>query len=288
MDLKFAKSEKLIQHIQLCSHLINAPQDITSVKIKVLKLLYDYFWHVDTENRPNKDWKKWLKDNPIPTIEEIEAELEEKCGRVEEYSFWVKKLFCAWQGKLYPVKSLAFLYDGAMNEDVKYLHAQMSHINHSIINLFNKLSAESGVPVPDLYQKDDITEIIESLNEKNKESKENANEMKTGKPQQYEYDSSKIVAIYKFCTETNVLNGSAISFENFINAVNSADFKAIYNNAEQQNSASKCRYIIFILSKIIPGGDWYLNVAHSINTEPNRCSGVSVPSHWKKRANELK
>jgi hypothetical protein len=119
------------------------------------------------------------------------------------------------------------------------------------------------------------------------QQKPNANEVNASKPQQYAFDPAKITAVYNFCIETNVLSNT-ISNVAFINAVNSANFKTIHDNAEQQRSKSKCKYIIFILSKFVAGNDWYLTTAHSINTEPNRCSGITVPLDWKNRADALK
>ncbi|MFZ4799798.1 MAG: hypothetical protein ACOYMA_20065 [Bacteroidia bacterium] len=48
------------------------------------------------------------------------------------------------------------------------------------------------------------------------------------------------------------------------------------------------KYIIYILSKFITVDGWYLNTAHSINTEPSKCSGINAPSNWKNKANAIK
>jgi hypothetical protein len=101
-------------------------------------------------------------------------------------------------------------------------------------------------------------------------------------PKRYKFDILKVTDIYNFCINTNVISNSILNVD-FINAVDSADFTPILFDGEK----SKCKYIIYILSKII-SPEWYLAAAHSINTEPNRCSGINVPCEWKKQANALK
>jgi hypothetical protein len=128
----------------------------------------------------------------------------------------------------------------------------------------------------------------ETQPEASEQAESDTNEVNAGKPKQYIFDISKITAVYSFCVKTKVLDGSAISNVDFINAVNEANFKTIHAHAEQQRSKSKCKYIIFLLSKFIVGGSWYLNTAHSINTEPNKCSGIGVPVRWKKEADTIK
>ncbi|GAB6395253.1 MAG: hypothetical protein MdMp024_1565 [Bacteroidales bacterium] len=106
-----------------------------------------------------------------------------------------------------------------------------------------------------------------------------------GKPQQYTVDTGKITAVYDFCIETNVISDS-ISEVDFINAVSKADFKPIYETAKLKH---KCKYIIYVLSFLINNpmrSQWYKDTAHSINTEPNKCSGANVPGDWKKDANK--
>jgi hypothetical protein len=105
--------------------------------------------------------------------------------------------------------------------------------------------------------------------------------------QQYIFDIGKITTIYNFCIDTGVISNS-ISNVNFINAVNNADFKNVFANAEQQKAKSKCKYIIYVLSHTVSAESWYQNTARSINTEPNKCSGINVPSDWKRQANALK
>ena len=97
----------------------------------------------------------------------------------------------------------------------------------------------------------------------------------------------KITKIYNFCIDTGVISNS-ISNVNFINAVNNANFKNVFANAEQRNAKSKCKYIIYVLSSAVSAENWYQNTARSINTEPNKCSGINVPSDWKRQAKALK
>jgi hypothetical protein len=67
--------------------------------------------------------------------------------------------------------------------------------------------------------------------------------------------------VYNFCISTRVLDSNVISVVDFINAVCSADFKTIYNHAERRKSKSKCKYIIYALSRLITPKDWYSNRA---------------------------
>jgi len=103
----------------------------------------------------------------------------------------------------------------------------------------------------------------------------------------YSFDENKILEVYKFCIETNVINND-ISDSEFLECVSHADFRKIHLNAEEQNAKSKCKYIIYILSWLVNGEKWYLNTAQSIGTEPNRCSGINVPYKWKQEAETLK
>ncbi|MDR1583237.1 MAG: hypothetical protein LBS55_08280 [Prevotellaceae bacterium] len=109
-----------------------------------------------------------------------------------------------------------------------------------------------------------------------------------GNNKQYTFDPSEITTVYDFCIDTGVLKSDVISLGNFISAVDSANFKDIYEHAKQQKAQCKCKYTIFVLSKFVTGEDWYLNTAHSIDTEPNRCSGINVPLGWKKNADKIK
>jgi len=104
----------------------------------------------------------------------------------------------------------------------------------------------------------------------------------------YQFDTTKITTIYNFCVDTNVFSG-VITEVDFINAVNNADFSAIY----EKSTKGKCKYIIYILSFSVKNTNantetWYQKAAHSIKTEPNKCSGINVPNDWKNQANSLK
>jgi hypothetical protein len=114
------------------------------------------------------------------------------------------------------------------------------------------------------------------------------NKVNTGKSQRYTFDTAKISAVYDFCIETKVFNSSDVTEVDFIKAVDSADFRSIHAESEKTKGKSRCKYIIYVLSKFISGDNWYLNTAHSINTEPNKCSGITVPSEWKKKVNDIK
>jgi hypothetical protein len=108
------------------------------------------------------------------------------------------------------------------------------------------------------------------------------------KSQQYSSDLAKIEEIYDFCVRSKIIDNNIISSVDFVNAVNQADFRTIHDYAEENGAKSKCKYIIYIISFSFKGSDWYLKTAHSINTEPSKCSGANVPFEWKKEADELK
>lgn len=163
MDFRFWKSEELIQHIQVCSHLIDNPKEITTEKMECLRLLFLQFYGANINDEFNRELVDRIKAKPIPTIDDVEKEFGEKCTRVQDYGFWLQKLFNLWAYKLYPANSLGFLYDEKMNDDVRYLYSQMQLLNHQIIELFNRMATDSSVPIPDLYQKDDIAEVVKKL-----------------------------------------------------------------------------------------------------------------------------
>jgi hypothetical protein len=104
----------------------------------------------------------------------------------------------------------------------------------------------------------------------------------------YSFDARKIADIYDFCVSTNVLQKNSVSNVDFINAVNTANFKTIYQHAIQQQSISRLKYIICTLSKFITGNNWYRNAARSIGTEPTKCSGINVPYQWKQQADAIR
>lgn len=80
----------------------------------------------------------------------------------------------------------------------------------------------------------------------------------------------------------NFVNGDAftnISFDEFNRCVAERDFSRMYHSDNALYSRIKCH--IFAISRIA-GIDWYRDAAHSINTEPQKCSGASVPKLWRK------
>lgn len=70
-----------------------------------------------------------------------------------------------------------------------------------------------------------------------------------------------------------------ISFKEFERCVAERDFSKIYNS--RNALCSKIKYLIYVISRVA-GKEWYLDSAHSINTEPQKCSGASVPKLWRK------
>lgn len=122
-----------------------------------------------------------------------------------------------------------------------------------------------------------------NLSSKTNESTHARNELKKNK-----LNIVLIDKIYNFCIETKVLDENTVSNVDFIKTVESADFSIIYEHSKEQQSSTKMRYIIYVLNKFISINDWFLNAAHSIDTEPSKCSGVNVPTNWKNKANAIK
>lgn len=86
----------------------------------------------------------------------------------------------------------------------------------------------------------------------------------------------------------DILNGDAfenISFNEFRCCVSERNFSKIYNS--QNARCSKVKYTIYTISRIA-GKEWYLDTAHSINTEPQKCSGATVPKLWRKKLNSIR
>lgn len=71
-----------------------------------------------------------------------------------------------------------------------------------------------------------------------------------------------------------------ISFKEFERCVVERNFSKIYNS--EYAKASMIKYLIYVLSKHIDNESWYRDTAHSINTEPQKCSGASVPKQWRR------
>lgn len=77
-----------------------------------------------------------------------------------------------------------------------------------------------------------------------------------------------------------------ISFKEFERCVVERNFSKIYNS--EYAKASMIKYLIYVLSKHIDSESWYRDTAHSINTEPQKCSGASVPKQWRRELNAIK
>ena len=161
MDFRFWKSEELIQHIQVCSHLLEYPQERTEEKLNVIMLLACLRDGRSIDEFPDSDLAERIKKKPLPTIVEIEAELQEKCSRIEDYAPLVRMLFNEWKGKLYRLDYLQCYENPSLDKDM--LIGEILRVNAEITALFEKLSANSGVQIPDLYRKDDIAEIVEKF-----------------------------------------------------------------------------------------------------------------------------
>ena len=77
-----------------------------------------------------------------------------------------------------------------------------------------------------------------------------------------------------------------ISFKEFERCVVERNFSKIYNS--EYAKASMIKYLIYVLSKHIDNESWYRDTAHSINTEPQKCSGAPVPKQWRRELNAIK
>jgi hypothetical protein len=100
----------------------------------------------------------------------------------------------------------------------------------------------------------------------------------------FEYDPTFCTKIYDFCITTRVFRG--ITHSEFCTCVGEANFTPIYNS--ESRLAAKLKYIIYVISRRMNNPQWYSNSAHSIDTEPNKCSGASVPLEWKRQALAIK
>ncbi len=100
----------------------------------------------------------------------------------------------------------------------------------------------------------------------------------------YEYDPTFCTAVYDFCIATRVFSG--IAHADFCTCVAEANFAHIYNS--EGRLAAKLKYMIYVLSRRMNNPQWYSDSAHSIDTEPNKCSGAGVPPEWKRQALAIK
>lgn len=165
MDLKFRKSERLLQHIEICVHLINCPAERTPGKMDCLMYMICFRDGRNIDMCPDKNMLKQIKAEPLPTVTDIEGELLEKCTCISDYTPLVKMLFNEWKGKLFPIDHFGFQTGkyGERNLDTDMLVGEMFWLNAEISELFDKLSANSGVPVPNLYRTDHIEDIFKAL-----------------------------------------------------------------------------------------------------------------------------
>ena len=86
----------------------------------------------------------------------------------------------------------------------------------------------------------------------------------------------------------NIVNGDAfadISFNEFERCVAERDFSKIYNSKVVR--CTKVKYVIYTISRAA-GKEWYIDAAHSINTEPQKCSGATVPKLWRKKLDSIR
>lgn len=97
------------------------------------------------------------------------------------------------------------------------------------------------------------------------------------------FDPDYLMRIYLFCTESKVFN---VTLDDFKRAVSQADFNSIIKM--DSTLKGKLKYLIYILGCHADTPDWYINAAHSIDTEPNKCSGATAPTAWKKQAKAIK
>ncbi len=118
------------------------------------------------------------------------------------------------------------------------------------------------------------------------DNKQNPTEPESDNHKQYTSDTSKIIAVYRFCIDDNIID-SSISELDFINDVAQANFAHIYDNAKRKKAGNKCKYIISVLRANFPN-EWYANAAHSINTETNKLTGRDYRYGWKQKADALR
>lgn len=104
----------------------------------------------------------------------------------------------------------------------------------------------------------------------------------------YKYNESEMTKVYDFCKNTSVFSLSCVKF---LNAIQEADFKDIFNH--KKTTKSKLQYIIYIINLMrdssgmyIPD-KWYDDAVKSIGKKKGACSGANVGTRadeWKKKA----
>lgn len=160
----------------------------------------------------------------------------------------------------------------------------------------NMFSIEHKLYYPILERmKESINILIRSISEQPSQdnnslpgnSESNTSNTNTNNQTRYKYDPIIISRIFEHCQKTDVFDDQ-ISLSDFTMAIDNTDFKEIVEKCTLRRKKSKSMYIIKKLSVIIGSDEWYRNTAHSINTEPTRISGISVPCGWKKELNDIK
>lgn len=223
----------------------------------------------------------------VDIVAEMEKEQQEAGGFSQYYSMWYKSI--------YPINtSIGFLIRyNRKNEITKVINeleaedkfkvdilsilgvvgislvANLSIIEETL-NRF-RIAAGYNMEINIYCDEIQINNILSSFRDK-QECSQMASPV-LGTPLQY--DIGAITRIFNYCKE----NTFTVGFETFLNAIVTADFSTIYN--ANNTVASKCAYLISVVKKFVDDKDWYRKAAHSINSEPTRCSGMKVPSEWK-------
>lgn len=278
MNFNFEKSEALINHLGAWSRL-STNDEFFHKKMEVILLLLRYRNNECIDEYHDKDLIERIKSNPLPTIDDIQNEFYEKCSSVVDVPIMLFRTFSSiWENKL-PRTTLSFIYD----PEIKTLYANISIINYEVEEMFMKLSNIVKEDIPDLYIKDDIAEIVKSLNNRGvcnntlstKHPESNGKtkyEINHDKVMQYVYDILKNDAFVLSKAQFNIL-------------VENADFSSVYGT--KTGNKAKIKWMIACLSASM-GYEWYNSAARSINAKPQECSGANVAEYIKNKLNKDK
>ena len=251
------------------------------------------------------DWlDTWKQDNIPHTVHSfLEMAIDKKNGRIELESERDKKLETTTTNVLKHLQNVEskIIVLSTLEKETLYKSLMICEDYKKLEELKDKLQ-ETRVIGRDAGVLNILLRVIQMVNncatsETNNpatsetEQKEQHSTSETNNPvtseteqkEQYKINILKIHDVYNFCIEAEIINNS-ISEENFINAVYNADFKNILSNAESLKSKSACMYTITIISHFVDSPKWYKDTAHSINTEPNRCSAKKLNSEQMKIA----
>lgn len=223
----------------------------------------------------------------IDTVAEMEKEQQEAGGFNQYYSIWYKSIYPVNANIGFLIRynrknEITQIINGFEVED-KFktnilsilgvvgisLVANLSMIEETL-NRF-RIAAGCNIEINIYRDEIQIDNILSSFREK----QENPQMVSSILGTPLQYDIGAITRIFNYCKE----NTFTVGFETFINAVVTADFSTIYN--ANNTVTSKCAYLISVVKKFVDDKDWYRKAAHSINSEPTRCSGMKVPSEWK-------